>query len=147
MKLDPGDIEVIARRVAELIAGALPPAPPAVRYVDAAEVARVLGVERDCVYAHARELGAVRLGGPQGRLRFDLKEVSRLLAERQAPPLVMASAAGSAGRPGPAGRSTGAGRRTELTSSSRRARGDPARRRQKRDRDAARRRTDPDARA
>lgn len=75
--LDRDDIERLARRVAELVA-ATPP--PAARYVDAAEVARVLGVERDWVYAHAQELGAVRLGGGQGRLRFDLQEIRRTLA-------------------------------------------------------------------
>jgi len=41
--------------------------------VDAATVARELGVSRDTVYAHANELGAIRLGdGPRSRMRFDL---------------------------------------------------------------------------
>jgi hypothetical protein len=39
--------------------------------VDAATLARALGVDRSFVYRHAAELGAVRIGGPQGRLRFD----------------------------------------------------------------------------
>ncbi len=56
MRLDPADIEAIARRVADL-----------------------LGVERDWVYAHAQRLGAIRLGGPQGRLRFDVHHVQRTL--------------------------------------------------------------------
>jgi hypothetical protein len=114
VRLDPDDIEAIARHVAKLIADSLPP-PPAVRYVDAAEVARALSVERDWVYAHAGELGAVRLGGSQGRLRFDLRELPRLVAERG---------------PGRERRSTGAARGAELTSSSRRALDDPASRRQ-----------------
>ncbi len=41
--------------------------------VTAATVAAVLGVSRDCVYAHADELGGKRIcDGPLGRLRFDL---------------------------------------------------------------------------
>lgn len=79
MKLDHEDIEAIADRVAELIADSAGRSPRAMRYVDAATVARVLGVERDWVYDHARELGAVRLGGPNGRLRFDLDEIPRRL--------------------------------------------------------------------
>lgn len=73
MPLDDADIERIAQRVAELLRDRLPePANPAgpVRLVDAATLARTLGVRRDWVYAHAKDLGAVRLGGPHGRLRF-----------------------------------------------------------------------------
>jgi hypothetical protein len=97
MRLDPRDVEAIARRVAELI-GTRPPAPTAVRFVDAAEVARALGVERDWVYAHARELGAIRLGGTQGRLRFDLREVTRVLADRGGEPPAAAPASRSTPR-------------------------------------------------
>ncbi len=44
--------------------------------VGAATVADTLGVSRDYVYRHARELGAVRLGtGEKARLRFDLEAV------------------------------------------------------------------------
>jgi hypothetical protein len=82
VRLDPADVEAIAQRVTELI----DPRPPrAVRYVDAAQVAEVLGVERDWVYAHAHRLGALRLGGPNGRLRFDLQQVQRALAATPAP--------------------------------------------------------------
>jgi hypothetical protein len=70
--LDAQDIEAIAQRVAELLAGHGAPA----RLVDAAHVAELLGVERDWVYAHADQLGAIRLGGPKGRLRFDLTTVT-----------------------------------------------------------------------
>ena len=76
MKLDPDDVEAIARRVAELL-GARTEAPR--RYVDAAALARTLGVEREWVYSHATQLGAIRLGGPHGRLRFDLEHVRRVL--------------------------------------------------------------------
>lgn len=116
--LDRDDIERLARRVAELVA-ATPP--PAVRYVDAAEVARVLGVERDWVYAHARELGAVRLGGGQGRLRFDLQEITRALAAGRQP-------GSSAARRRSFGR-TGESRAVELTSPSRTTKPHPSRRR------------------
>jgi hypothetical protein len=51
-----------------------------VRYVDAAQAARTLGVDRSWVYAHAAQLGAIRLGGPRGRLRFDLQQLRRKLA-------------------------------------------------------------------
>jgi hypothetical protein len=78
VKLDPDDVEAIARRVAELLG--TPPA-EALRYVDAAGLARALGVDREWIYAHAAELGALRLGGPRGRLRFDLQHVRRVLGE------------------------------------------------------------------
>jgi hypothetical protein len=98
LRLDPRDVEAIACRVAELVGTARPPVPPAIRYVDAAEVARALAVERDWVYAHAHELGAIRLGGTQGRLRFDLREVTRRLADRRGEPPAAAPAPRS--RPG-----------------------------------------------
>ena len=72
MTLDADDIEAVAARVVELLRETQPA--PA-RYVDAATLARTLGVERDWVYARARQLGAVRLGdGPKARLRFDLEQ-------------------------------------------------------------------------
>jgi hypothetical protein len=73
MTLDPADIEQIARRVADLIAAKQ--TQPLGRFVDAAQLAEVLGVERDWIYANANTLGAIRLGGPRGRLRFDLQRV------------------------------------------------------------------------
>jgi hypothetical protein len=46
--------------------------------VDAGELARVLGVDREWVYDHGDQLGAIRLGdGPRPRLRF---EVGRAVA-------------------------------------------------------------------
>jgi hypothetical protein len=78
MMLDDEDIEQIARRVAELIGSTQ--AHPAPRYVDAADLAQILGVDREWVYAHARRLGAMRLSGPGGRLRFDLHQVAETLA-------------------------------------------------------------------
>ena len=81
MTLDDDDLEAIAQRIAGLLAHT-PPAPP--RLVDAATLAAMLGVERDWVYAHATKLGAIRLGGPNGRLRFD--PTHALKALRQPPP-------------------------------------------------------------
>ena len=47
-------------------------------FLDASELARVLGVERDWIYEHRDQLGAIRLGdGPRPRLRF---EVDRAVA-------------------------------------------------------------------
>jgi hypothetical protein len=79
VKLDVDDIEAVAARVVELL---LEQTALAGRYVDAAALARALGVDRDWVYSRARELGAVRLGdGPKARLRFDLARVERLLRD------------------------------------------------------------------
>jgi hypothetical protein len=75
---DPELAETIARRVVELLRGKEAEERPA-RLVDAATLARELGVEREWVYAHAEQLGAVRLGGPHGRLRFDRHEVGKRL--------------------------------------------------------------------
>jgi hypothetical protein len=74
---DSALVEAIAARVVELLDGAAPD--DQVRLVDAGRVARELGVERDWVYDHAKALGAIRLGGPRGRLRFDLQVVKERL--------------------------------------------------------------------
>jgi hypothetical protein len=80
IRLDPQTVEAIARRVVGLLreqerrAGEL---------IDAAELARRLGVERSWVYTHAIELGAVKLGGgPRPRLRFDPKDAIERIRER-----------------------------------------------------------------
>jgi hypothetical protein len=50
--------------------------------LDAAELARVLGVDRQWVYDHQRELGAKRLGnGRKPRLRFELTRAVDALDE------------------------------------------------------------------
>jgi hypothetical protein len=68
IRLDPPTVEAIARRVV----GLLREQERAGELIDAAELARRLGVERSWVYTHAIELGAVKLGqGPRPRLRFD----------------------------------------------------------------------------
>ncbi len=84
MTLDHEDIELIAVRVVGLLREEMPASPA--RMADAATVARELGVDRDWVYAHARELGAVRLGGARGRLRFDLANIRRQIACPAQPP-------------------------------------------------------------
>lgn len=74
--------ERVADRLGERIAAYLAAEPPPPERVDAATVARALGVHRSWVYDHAEELGALRLGdGPRPRLRFDL-EAARTAASR-----------------------------------------------------------------
>jgi hypothetical protein len=76
--LDDEDIEAVAARVVELLNDQ---PGTASRLVDATTLARALGVDRDWVYARARELGAVRLGaGPKARLRFDVARARAALA-------------------------------------------------------------------
>jgi hypothetical protein len=85
MRLDPADIDAIAQRVVLLLRDEQQ-AEPAARLVDVAGLASLLGVDRSWVYAHAKELHAIRLGGPRGRIRFDLAVVLRSLnAERPRP--------------------------------------------------------------
>ncbi len=81
LELGEETIERLARRVVQL----LQPSPLAVpdatqTHLTAAEVAKRLGVRPPWVYAHATELGAVRLGGPRGRLRFDPETVQQVLS-------------------------------------------------------------------
>jgi hypothetical protein len=76
MTLDPEDVEAVAGRVAELLQEERPAALAvpglSARLVDAATMARLLGVSRTTVYAKAEELGAIRVGsGKRARLRFD----------------------------------------------------------------------------
>jgi hypothetical protein len=61
-------------QLADLIADRLRSGTPQPRQlVDAQTLAEALGVRRETVYAHADELGAIRLGsGAKPRLRFDL---------------------------------------------------------------------------
>jgi len=75
-RVDAEFVEAVARRVAELLSDH---APDEQAMVDAAFVARELSVERDWVYDHATQLGGVRLGGPRGRLRFDMNVVRERL--------------------------------------------------------------------
>lgn len=74
-------VERIAQRVVELLRAE---ESPRARLIDAATLAIELAVERDWVYAHADELGAIRLGGPNGRLRFDRVIVRERLRDKAA---------------------------------------------------------------
>jgi hypothetical protein len=77
IKLDPQTIEAVARRVVELLKKQ---GLQNRELVDAAELARQLGIERSWVYSHAIELGAVKLGhGAKPRLRFDPEVAARVL--------------------------------------------------------------------
>jgi hypothetical protein len=88
--LDDDDIRRLADAVAARLADApaLPPAGAARRYVDAATLARIFGVDRDWVYAHQDELDVIRLPSETGRrrrLRFDVERVADLLRHRSRP--------------------------------------------------------------
>ena len=75
-------VDAIARRVIELLdasrgAGATASATEGEACLTVAQVASRYRVSRSWVYAHQRELGAMRLGeGPRARLRFDAKVVA-----------------------------------------------------------------------
>jgi hypothetical protein len=80
--LERDDIELLAQRVAELLANQAMESRQMGQLVDAAAVARLLGVSRATVYAKADELGAIRIGnGKRARLRFD---PARIVATRVA---------------------------------------------------------------
>lgn len=86
-ELTPEAIEQIAHRVVELLREHRDQ--PTARtasggLVDAAQLARHLGVTRTWVYEHANQLGAIRLGaGSNARLRFDLATATAAIDERQ----------------------------------------------------------------
>jgi DNA-binding IclR family transcriptional regulator len=79
--LEPEElVEAIARRVVELLESRS----RGPQLITASELARDLSIDRSWVYAHAKELGAVRLSdGPRGRLRFELSKAAAALAELQ----------------------------------------------------------------
>ena len=87
--LSTGDLDLLADalavklapRVAELLRADTPAAPAPRRLVDATELAGALCVDRSYVYAHADELGVIRLGaGAKPRLRFDLETAREAFA-------------------------------------------------------------------
>ncbi len=80
--LTRGDVEAIAEATATSLAEMVNPGPATFALVDARKLARDLGVSLDYVYAHATELGAMRLGsGPKARIRFDLDRARRVLED------------------------------------------------------------------
>lgn len=84
VRLDDDQLDQLADRVAARLATMQPTG-----LVDAATLARHLAVDRSYVYTHSVELGGVRLGGPRGRLRFDVERARAAFtnpAPEQAPP-------------------------------------------------------------
>jgi hypothetical protein len=80
--VEPDDLDHLAERIAELLANQAMESRQMGQLVDAAAVARLLGVSRATVYAKADELGAIRIGnGKRARLRFD---PARIVAGRVA---------------------------------------------------------------
>ena len=81
--LTPDDVQAMADAIAHKVAELVATRSTTFGFVDARELAEELGVSIDYVYAHATELGAVRLGsGPKARLRFDLDSARRALEGR-----------------------------------------------------------------
>lgn len=81
--LTDGDVEAIAEATAARLAEIVSATPGTFALVDARQLARDLGVSLDYVYAHATELGAMRLGsGPKARIRFDLDRARQALETR-----------------------------------------------------------------
>jgi hypothetical protein len=81
MVLSPDDVEAVARRTVELLQGEHR---TTFRLVDARELAVLLGVQPSFVYAHATELGAMRLGsGRKARMRFDVDRARQALDARR----------------------------------------------------------------
>lgn len=87
VRLDAASVEAVAARVVELLRADQSDvdrtgSAAGTELIDAAEVARRFGVARSYVYAHAGELGVVRLGeSDRPRLRFD----PEIVAERLTP--------------------------------------------------------------
>lgn len=84
IKLHPEAVEAVALKVVEILEsrGVQKRA-----LVDAAELARMFGIERSWVYSHAIELGAVKLGsGAKPRLRFDPEIAARVLRRADGKP-------------------------------------------------------------
>jgi hypothetical protein len=81
--LEHPSIEAIAREVAQLLGRDDPLG--AHGLLTARQVAARFNVERSWVYAHAGELGVIRIGqGPRPRLRFDPAVVAQQLLTRPA---------------------------------------------------------------
>ena len=81
MTLSAEDVEAVARRTVELLRGERP---ATFALVDARELADRLGVHPSFVYAHATELGAMRLGtGRKARIRFDVDRARQALDARR----------------------------------------------------------------
>ena len=74
--LTTGDVEAIADAIAQKVVEIVSARSTTFGLVDARELAQELGVSIDYVYAHAPELGVMRLGsGPKTRIRRTIQEV------------------------------------------------------------------------
>ena len=83
VSLSAGDVEAIAEATARKLVELVADRGKTFGLVGPRELAEGLGVSLDYVYAHATELGAMRLGsGPKARIRFDLDGARRALEER-----------------------------------------------------------------
>jgi hypothetical protein len=91
--LDQEDIEAIAERAAQHVVALLErPGPSAHQLLEPKALAHALNVSLDYVYAHAAELGVMRLGdGPKARLRFDLHTARTAMRSRKQPPAAAAA--------------------------------------------------------
>ena len=84
--LEPDDIEVIAERAAQRVVQLLERRPSAFQLLEPKQLAMALNVSLDYVYAHAADLGAMRLGdAPKARLRFDLHTAEPAMRGRRQP--------------------------------------------------------------
>jgi hypothetical protein len=88
MTLDGEDIEAIAERAAHRVVQLLERSGPgAFQLLEPKQLASALNVSLDYVYAHAADLGVMRLGdGPKARLRFDLNTAQTAMRARKQPP-------------------------------------------------------------
>jgi hypothetical protein len=83
-RLDPRDITLIANAVAERLSTE---AASRDSLIDAAGVARLVGMDREWVYRHAAELGGKKFGnGRNARWRFDPKVAAGFAGVRHAEP-------------------------------------------------------------
>jgi hypothetical protein len=79
-------IDAVARRVVELLesgrgSGTSAPRDERGECLTVAQVAERYCVSRSWVYAHQRELGAIRMGsGPKAHLRFDAYRIAKAIA-------------------------------------------------------------------
>ncbi len=77
VRLDPDQLDELAAAIARHLRAESKPSGDGL--VDAATVARELGVSRSFVYQHSEDLGARRLNG-RGRLRFDREQATAAFA-------------------------------------------------------------------
>ena len=85
------DVRAIAEAVADVLAerGLVVYAGPSAsaRVLTAREVSKLLGRSAPWVYAHATELGAIRMGnGPKARIGFDLASIEQWKRDNQIHP-------------------------------------------------------------